>query len=73
MSKQKGLKIINIIMFFVIFGILISALSHDFIPEEIFENVHPVAGFTLVIFVILHLILNWSWVKSNYFKKKANK
>lgn len=72
MDKQKSLRIINVALFLLVLGLVISALSHDFIPHEIFEKAHPLTGFTLVILVIFHLILNWPWVKSNYFKKKGN-
>jgi uncharacterized membrane protein YraQ (UPF0718 family) len=70
MNKQKALKVVNILLALMVIGILTSAISHDFIDEEIFEKVHPLGGFTLIVLVVIHLILNWSWVKSTYFKVK---
>jgi len=70
MNKQKALKIVNILLALMVIGILTSAILHDYIDKEIFEKVHPLGGFTLIILIIIHLSLNWSWVKSTYFKAK---
>jgi hypothetical protein len=70
MNKQKALKIVNILLALMVVGIMTSAISHDFIDEAIFEKVHPLGGFILILLVVIHLILNWSWVKSVYFKVK---
>ncbi|MBN2092918.1 DUF4405 domain-containing protein [candidate division KSB1 bacterium] len=70
MNKQKALKVVNVLLALMVIGILTSAVSHDFIDKAIFEKVHPLGGFTLIILIIIHLSLNWLWVKSTYFKTK---
>ncbi len=43
----------------------------DRIGEERYELVRVYAGYFLVAMILFHLILNWGWIKSHYFKKKA--
>jgi hypothetical protein len=41
------------------------------LPHEAFEILHEGGGIALAILVLLHLILNWNWVKATYFKRAA--
>jgi hypothetical protein len=68
MNKQKWLKIVNVILPILVLWLLGTALLHDVLHEN-FEKVHPIAGLLLVVCVVIHLILNWSWVKTAYCKK----
>ncbi len=69
MKKNTLLKIINPILAVVFLYQVGTGLMHDIIPKEIFEAVHIAGAFTLIVFVIIHLVLNWNWVKLNFFKK----
>lgn len=69
MNKQKGLKIINLMLPVLVLWLLGTAILHDVLGEN-FEKVHPLAGMLLVICAGVHLSLNWGWVKTTYFKKK---
>jgi hypothetical protein len=70
MKRQKWLQITNPILFILILWMVISGTFHSQIPYEVFEKAHPFAGYALFLLIILHLVLNWNWVKMNYFKKK---
>lgn len=75
MKKQKALKVVNI---FLVLAFLITALSlifYKMIPsaiqgEEYLYEMHELAGTIFIIVGLIHLILNFSWIKSMYFKKK---
>jgi len=75
MKKQKTLKIVNI---FLVLAFLITALSlvfYKMIPsaihgEEFLGDIHQLAGTIFIIVGLVHLILNFGWIRSIYFKKK---
>jgi hypothetical protein len=72
MNKQKALKIINVLLILDFFGLVSTAVLDDVIPRELFEKIHPSFGFTLVVLVIIHIILNFTWIKTTYFKTKKS-
>ncbi len=47
------------------------AFFAEAIPFGLVRQVHLVTGFTLAALILVHLMLNWSWVKSNYFRKRS--
>ena len=70
MPKNKALKVVNIVLVVLLIsqaatGILRMKLSH-----EAFEWGHERAALVLFAVAAVHLVLNWNWVKANYFKKK---
>ena len=75
MKKQKWLKILNI---FVMIGFALVAIAivlYDWGPAAwqgsgFLYSVHVIAGRILILLIIAHLILNWSWVRNAYCKKK---
>jgi drug/metabolite transporter (DMT)-like permease len=68
MDRTNMLKYINPVIAILIVSQLLSALSNDILPDEVFEAWHKGGGILLLIGVLLHLFLNWGWVKSTYFK-----
>lgn len=71
MDKTKWLRRINILLFFLLLYQAITGLLVAVIDEEVFEIIHPVGGGLLFIFGLIHLSLNWGWVRSVYFTKKS--
>lgn len=67
--KKFALKVLNPIIALLILNQVFSALLHGVLSHEIFEKVHETGGFLLFIGAVLHLLLNWSWVKTTYLKK----
>jgi drug/metabolite transporter (DMT)-like permease len=63
------LKYINPIIAILIVSQLMSALLSDILPKETFEVWHKGGGLLLFIGIIVHLVLNWGWVKSTYLKR----
>lgn len=69
MKKSTALKIVNAALFIDIVLLGFSGLFHASIPYETYGKVHPVFGYALCGLVVLHLVLNWTWVKGVFFKK----
>ena len=65
MQKTKVLKILIPIMALVLIFQLISGAFPALVPYE----VHRAAGLLLAAIVILHVILNWPWIRANYLKR----
>ncbi len=74
MTKKTGLMIINPILGVAFLmsasGGLIKNFFPDAIPYEMFQIVHPMAGIVLTVAVIIHIWLNWTWVKTSFFPAK---
>lgn len=70
MKKNKLLKVINPIMFILVVLQLVSAILMEATGDSVVKEIHEINGFLLVILVIVHLRLNWNWVKANFFKSR---
>jgi hypothetical protein len=69
MKKKTAHKIINPIMFVLIINQAVTALLHQKLSPETFETLHEGSGFILASLVVVHLILNFNWIKLNYLHK----
>jgi len=69
--KQKALKIINPILMISLFiqiiavGLLVGEVAEEQIGQVVFLT-HKFNGMALVLIGLVHLILNWNWVKSMF-------
>jgi hypothetical protein len=69
MKKTTLLKIVNFfaaILFIVQAG---TGIGHSVLPDQVF-SIHGFTGFIFVVFIVLHIILNWTWIRSSFFKGK---
>ena len=70
MKKNTQLKVLNVLLGLLMVSQALSCFFHDRLSEENFEHIHVTGAILIVIGVILHLVLNWGWVRLNYFKKR---
>ena len=70
MNKAKSLKYINAVIAVLILNQALTGIFHKSLSHGAFEFVHQGAGILLFICVLIHVALNWGWVKTNFFKKK---
>ncbi len=70
MKKNTALKILNPIMGVLVVNQALTGMLSDAIPYKAFEMLHEGGGPVFVAAVVLHVILNWNWVKTAYFKKR---
>jgi sugar phosphate permease len=68
--KKLALKILNPLIALLLLNQVLSALLRGILSDEAFETIHEPGGFLLFAGVVLHLLLNWNWVKATFFKKK---
>jgi hypothetical protein len=69
MSKVKWLKRVNVLLFvFLLLQASTAVLAG--VIGDLFEVVHPLGGGILVVLALVHLALNWGWVRSAILTKK---
>jgi hypothetical protein len=69
MKKAALLKIVNPILALLFLGQAMGGIFHDLVPYEVFRISHPLGGYALVVAVVVHVTLNWTWVKGVLFKR----
>ena len=71
MKKSALLKIVNPLLILLFITQALSGILHDYLMEvsyETFEIIHGIGGYVFVFLVVVHVTLNWNWVKSTFFK-----
>ena len=69
MTRTSVLKIVNPILWVLLLNQVMTALLHDMLPHEAYEILHEGGGIVLAIVALLHVVLNWNWVKTNFLRK----
>ncbi len=71
MNKAKLLKVLNPILFILLAVQLVSILLIKITPQLSFIYIlHNWNGAVISLTIIIHLILNFGWIKSTYFSRK---
>ncbi len=68
MKRNDALKIVNPILAVLVTSQILTGVLGPSLPYQAFEILHKGGGYLLAATAVLHLILNWNWVKANYFK-----
>ena len=71
MSRNKALKVVNLILLVLLINQAATGMLGMDLPNWAFEWGHKRAAYVLITLAIIHLVLNWNWMKANYFKKKG--
>jgi hypothetical protein len=66
MKKAQWLWWVNILLAAALVIQLLTVLLRDAIPHGMFFTVHIWCGRALLGLAVIHLILNWNWVKNNF-------
>ena len=69
MKKNALHKILNPILLVLFINQAVTVLLLDELPPWAFQVFHKGGGATLLGLIAIHFILNFNWVKANYFSK----
>lgn len=69
MKRSTALKIISPVIAVMLVIQVFSGLFSDSLSSSAFEIFHEINGLTLAGLIVLHVVLNWNWIKSSFFKK----
>jgi hypothetical protein len=67
MKRNTVLKIINPVLGLMFLNQILTGFFHGSLSYELFELIHKGCAIIFLIIAVLHLILNWNWVKANFF------
>jgi len=70
MTKNTALKILNPVLVILLISQILTGLFGRELSPEAFEIFHRKAALVLAGLVVLHLVLNFNWIKANYFKSR---
>lgn len=65
MKKSQWILWVNILLAAAFIAQLCTVVFRDVISARMFFSVHIWCGRTLLTLAVIHLILNWNWVKNN--------
>jgi hypothetical protein len=68
MDKNILLKVVNPLLAILMLNQPFSGLLSSVTDWDIFESLHVGGGILLVLVAVVHLMLNWRWVTTNFFK-----
>ncbi len=71
MKRNTALKILNPILGVLALNQIFTGLFSDALPREAFEILHEGGGILFAVMALLHLALNWGWVKTNFIKSSS--
>lgn len=68
MKKRMVLRIVNPLLFLAFLGVAGAAVGRraGLVDGDLFRLVHPNAGFAFITLAVLHLVLNWGWVRTAF-------
>jgi len=69
MKRNSILKILNPILAILLLNQILTGILHDEIPKAAYEFFHVGGGIFFAVAAGLHVILNWNWVKANFYRR----
>jgi heme A synthase len=69
MKKTAMLKILSPILLLLIINQALTGIFRMKLSYETFVSLHESGGALLVFLVLAHLLLNFNWIKTNYFAR----
>ena len=72
MNKAAALKIVNPIIAVLFISQASTGIFHKAVSHELFELLHEKGGYLLAAGIVLHIALNWGWIKNSLRGRVAN-
>jgi hypothetical protein len=69
MKRNALHKILNPILVVLFINQAVTVLFLDGLPMKVFQIFHKGGGAVLLVLIAVHFILNFNWVRANYFTK----
>ena len=72
MQRNSVLKVVNPVLGLAIMNQLVTGLLRGVIPRDTFQILHEWGGIAVAAAVVLHVSLNWAWIKATYFRGRPS-
>lgn len=66
MKRNTVLKLLNPILGILALNQILTGVFGDHLSPKAFEVLHEGGGIAFAVVALLHVILNWNWVKANF-------
>ncbi len=73
MAKHSALKIVNPLLGLLIINQALTGIFHLYLSIRTFTIMHEWGRLLLSTMVIVHVVLNWSWVKAQFRQKRKDR
>jgi hypothetical protein len=70
MKRNTALKILNPALFLFFINQATTVLFRDHLSFKVFGLFHKTGGAIFITLIAIHIILNFNWIKANYFPRK---
>lgn len=70
MKKTTLLKMVNLCIAGTLVVVAGTAAAATLFQVPVY-SLHQYAGYAFVLFAMLHIALNWAWIRSNFFKRST--
>jgi hypothetical protein len=70
MKRNTALKILNPLLFLFFINQAVTVLLREYLSFKVFWLFHKTGGAIFLCLITLHIILNFNWIKANYFLHK---
>ena len=71
MKKATVLKVVNVALAILFVNQAATGMLRDELSNEAFEVLHQGAAFALIAAAVLHVALNWNWVRGLFTKRRT--
>ena len=69
MNKQRLLIVVNILLGILIISQFASVILMEFLDKDFAGEFHEVNGFIIFGLILIHVTLNWQWIRHNVLKR----
>jgi hypothetical protein len=69
MTRASVLKRVNPILGILLINQIVTGLLRGALSYKVYEVMHERAGIVFAIVALLHVALNWNWIRANFFRK----
>ena len=71
MKRNSALMTVNPILGICFVNQVVTGLIHGRLSHETYEILHEGGGILFALMALLHVVLNWNWIKTSYFRKTS--
>ena len=73
MNKQTALKVVNPLLGLLIINQFLTGTFHLYLSNRTFNVLHEWSGWALLILSIVHVVLNWGWIKVQLLRRRRSR
>ena len=69
-KKQAALKVVNPLLGLFMVNQVVTGTFHLYLSARAYRILHEWSGLVLLALSIMHVVLNWGWIKAHFLHKR---